>query len=35
MRVHIDKNKLVIITGPKTIHINLTNNVENSLKHDN
>ena len=34
MGVYIDENKLVIITGPKTIDINLTNKFDNSIKHE-
>ena len=33
MSVYIDDNKLVIMTEPKTIHFNMTKNVDNNLKH--
>ena len=34
MGVHIEDNKLVIITEPKTIHFNLSKNFDNSFKYE-
>ena len=34
MGVHIDDNKLIIITKPKTIHVSLPQKVDSSLKHE-
>ena len=34
MGMYFNGNKLVIIKGPKTICFNLTNKVDNSLKHE-
>ena len=34
MGVYIDDDKRVILTVMKTIRFNLTNNIDNSLKHD-
>ena len=34
MGVHIDSNKLVIITEPKAIHFDLSKDVDNNLKHE-
>ena len=32
--MHIDSNKLVIITEPKTIHFDLSKDVDNNLKYE-
>ena len=34
MGVHIENNKLVTTTEPKTIHFNLSKNAVNNLKHE-
>ena len=34
MRLHIEDNKLVLITQPKTIHFDLSKDVDNNLKYE-
>ena len=34
MEVHIGENKLVITTEPKTFHFDLTNDIDNNLRHE-
>ena len=34
MRVHVRDNKVIITAEPKTFYFDLTNNVDNNLKHE-